>query len=62
VTSTPNNDNPIVEDGGTPLLGLDVREHACYLHYRKRRADHVKAFWNVVDRSEVGRRFAACTR
>ena len=58
VTSTPNQDSPISE-GKTPILGVDVWEHAYYLHYQNRRADYLAAFWNVVNWDEVAARFAA---
>jgi len=58
VESTPNQDNPYMS-GSTPLLGLDVWEHAYYLHYQNRRPDYVAAFFNVIDWNAVGERYAA---
>lgn len=60
VTSTPNQDNPLMDVAdckGTPILGIDVWEHAYYLHYQNRRPDYVNAFFNVINWAEVATRY-----
>mgnify|MGYP003342022791 CR=1 FL=1 len=62
ICSTPNQDNPLMDISdvkGTPIFGVDVWEHAYYLHYQNRRPDYVNAFYNVINWSEVAKRFAA---
>jgi len=65
ISSTPNQDNPlmdVVENKGTPILGIDVWEHAYYLKYQNKRADYLAAIWNVINWNEVSNNYKAATK
>jgi superoxide dismutase, Fe-Mn family len=62
VTSTPNQDSPLMDGSGIPILGLDVWEHAYYLDYQNKRPDYIMSWWNIVNWDEVAKRFAAASK
>jgi Fe-Mn family superoxide dismutase len=61
ITSTPNQDNPLMDGSGTPILGVDVWEHAYYLKYQNKRPDYFSAWWNTVDWNQVAENYKNAT-
>lgn len=62
VTSTPNQDSPLMDGSGTPILGLDVWEHAYYLDYQNKRPDYITAWWNTIDWDAVNTRYESARK